>query len=188
MNQPSMRASYAKTIIGAAKVLEATQSAHVLDHIGPERRTRIRQRGMLEWMPAQEFCELAQCVYEALGEAAIPFWNHCLTLSLERRLLSPLRKAALAIHGSTPAALLRRTPEAWYLVSRGCGKCTVETPSDHQLSLIFKDLPPQMTGRAMRCLWEGGSLSCVDLLHLTGYSQSHVANATTVIVETRWHP
>ena len=183
-----MRASYAKTVIGAAKVLEANQGARVLEHIGTERRTRIRRYGMLEWMPATEFCDLAQCLYEVLGESAIPFWNHCLTLSLGRRLLSPLRKAALAIHGSTPASLLRRTPEAWHLVSRDCGKCTVEAPNDHRISLTFDNLPPFMTSRAIRCIWEGGSLSCVDLLRLTGYSQSQVTNATTVIVETHWHP
>ena len=46
--------------------------------------------------------------------------------SFERQLLKPLVEGALRLYGRAPGSLIRRTPQAWSLVSRHGGQIRVE--------------------------------------------------------------
>lgn len=183
-----IRASYAKTFIGAAKRLPGDDAEALLARVGKIRRKRVRQYGMLEWMPAGEFLELVDEVPAALGPAgAREFWKRCLALSLGRRLLAPLRLGAVALHGHTPAALLRMTPQAWHLVSRRCGVCDVDVGADNSsLVLKFSGLPPEYTERPQQYLWEGGCLACIDMMECQGDATGTRVDAETVHIRVVW--
>jgi hypothetical protein len=181
------RASYAKTVIGTIKRQPEAVAARLLEAIGPERRAKVREYGMLGWMPATDFLELVAILGKELGAArARPFWCDCLDLSLNRRLLAPLRAGAIALHGRHPGALLRMTPQAWQLVSRGAGVCSVVESDATQITLQFRELPMAMRIAELIYLWEGGSMACVKQLGFTGSSEGRVPGPGAVDVTVRW--
>jgi hypothetical protein len=166
---PVVRASYAKTVIGTMKQRSPVDRDALLDRVNRELRDEIRERGMLDWITAQQFSKLVDVVFEALGAArAREFWRVNLQTSLERALLSPLRLGAVALYGKNPGALLRMTPQAWQLVSRNCGLCRVTEQLPEAIGLRFEALPDIFRNSAMLALWSGGSESCLERMNFDG--------------------
>lgn len=183
-----IRASYAKTVVGGIKRFSERERDALLRGIGEPLRAEIRNYGMLEWMPAQRFVELVDVIAATLGpDAARNFWRANLLLSLERRLLSPLRLGAIALYGNSPRSLLKMTPQAWELVTRNGGTCRVEDRPPHELVLRFTDLPRELCHPAMHLLWRGGSESCIERMGFQGSAHAEVgASADAVDVVVRW--
>lgn len=185
-----IRASYAKTVIGGIKRLPEKECAALLKGIGDELRGEIRNYGMLEWMPAARFIELVRAIERLLGnEGAKLFWRANLLLSLERRLLSPLRLGAIAIYGNSPRSLLKMTPQAWELVTRDGGTCRTEDKPPNGIVLCFDSLPHELCDPAMHSLWSGGSESCIERMGFTG--KAHAAagvTANSVEITVAWAP
>jgi hypothetical protein len=166
---PLVRASYAKTVVGGIKRRPDAERDVLLARLGDAMRGEIRDYGMLEWMPAARFAQLATAVLETLGPSgAKDFWRANLLLSLERRLLSPLRLGAVAIYGNSPRSLLKMTPQAWELVSKDCGTCRVVDRPPSGLVLAFDELPPELCIEAMLQLWSGGCESCIERMSFQG--------------------
>jgi hypothetical protein len=185
-----IRASYAKTVIGGIKRRPERESDALLKAIGEPMRAEIRNYGMLEWMPAQRFADLVSAITTALGPAAAKsFWRANLLLSLERRLLSPLRLGAIALYGNSPRSLLKMTPQAWELVTRNGGVCRTEDLPSHGIVLRFSELPKELCHPAMHQLWSGGSESCLERMSFQGEAHAAVGKAErSVDITVRWTP
>lgn len=185
-----IRASYAKTVIGGIKRRPERERDALLRGIGEPLRSEIRNYGMLEWMPAQRFLDLVTAIEKAVGEsAAKDFWRANLLLSLERRLLSPLRLGAIALYGNSPRSLLKMTPQAWELVTRNGGVCRTEDRPPHTIVLRFTDLPLELRHAALHPLWCGGSESCIERMGFEGSAHAEVgANADAVDIVVAWQP
>lgn len=183
-----IRASYAKTVIGGIKRRPERERDALLLGIGDALRTEIRNYGMLEWMPAARFVDLVRAISETVGaDAAKAFWRANLLLSLERRLLSPLRLGAIAIYGNSPRSLLKMTPQAWELVTRNGGTCKTEDMPPNGVVLHFEALPSALRDRAMHALWSGGSESCIERMGFTGSAHAAAgARAGSVDVTVSW--
>lgn len=164
-----IRSSYAKTVIGGIKRQPAAEQKLLFDRIGAAMRAEIREYGMLEWMPAQRFAALVTAILDALGpDRAKAFWRANLLLSLERRLLSPLRLGAIAIHGNSPRSLLKMTPQAWELVSKSSGTCQVLDRPPNGVVLRFDAVPEELRIEGMLQLWAGGCESCIERMRWKG--------------------
>jgi hypothetical protein len=169
---PLVRASYGKTVIGGIKRRPEADQTKLFERIGEIRR-EVRDYGMLEWMPAERFVELVSGIHDTLGaKGAQTFWRENLLLSLERRLLSPLRLGAIAIHGNSPRSLLKMTPQAWELVTKDCGSCRVIDRSPSSVALSFEGLPAVMRVPGMLELWAGGSESCIERMRFIGSARA----------------
>jgi len=185
-----IRASYAKAVVGGIKRMPEKQCDALLKGIGDELRGEIRNHGMLEWMPASRFVELVSAIERTLGgDGAKRFWRANLLLSLERRLLSPLRLGAIAIYGNSPRSLLKMTPQAWELVTRNGGTCrTVDRPP-HGIVLRFEALPQELCDPAMHPLWSGGGEACIERMGFTGAAQACAgADGNSVDITAVWAP
>jgi len=183
-----IRASYAKTVIGGIKRRPEKECAALLRGIGDDLRGEIRNYGMLEWMPAARFVELVRAIATTLGDdGAKRFWRANLLLSLERRLLSPLRLGAIAIYGNSPRSLLKMTPQAWELVTRDGGTCRTQDKPPNSIVLCFDSLPHELRDPAMYSLWTGGSESCLERMGFTGTAQAAAgATANSVEITVIW--
>jgi hypothetical protein len=185
-----VRASYAKTVIGGIKRRPDRERDALLNALGEPLRAEIRSYGMLEWMPVQRFAELVGAIATALGPAAAKsFWRANLLLSLERRLLSPLRLGAIALYGNSPRSLLKMTPQAWELVTRNGGVCRTEDLPAHGIVLRFSALPRELCQPAMHHLWSGGSESCLERMSFEGDAHAEPGSAAGCVdVTVRWQP
>lgn len=186
--KPLVRASYAKTVIGGIKRRSEAEQALLFEHLGVALRSEVREYGMLEWMPAERFAQLVSAIVDALGvEGAKSFWRANLLLSLERRLLSPLRLGAIAIHGNSPRSLLKMTPQAWELVCKDCGRCRVVDRASGGVSLEFEGVPRELRVPGMLQLWAGGSESCIERMRFTGSARAEgtfsADGAVAIVVE-----
>lgn len=185
-----IRASYAKTVIGGIKRMPEKECDALLRGIGDGLRAEIRGYGMLEWMPAARFAELVSAIGKTLGsDGAQRFWRANLLLSLERRLLSPLRLGAIAIYGNSPRSLLKMTPQAWELVTRGGGTCRTVDQPPNGIILRFEALPRELSVAAMHPLWCGGSESCIERMGFTGTAQATAgSDGGSVDITVTWTP
>jgi len=151
-----IRASYAKTVIGGIKRLPDRERDALLKGIGDELRGEIRNYGMLEWMSAARFVELVRAIARTVGDdGAKRFWRANLLLSLERRLLSPLRLGAIAIYGNSPRSLLKMTPQAWSWSRATAARATSKT--GHRTASSFASKRCRASCATRRCTYCGAA-------------------------------
>jgi hypothetical protein len=164
---PEVRANWLKYTVRSAKNYHpAPASARVLRSIGDELRSSIRVAGPLAWQPAEQFIELCTAVRVALGVAgAREFWRWSLNSSINEPFMRPLASGALYLFGRTPAALYRRTPQAWALVTRGAGQMSTD-PGPHPDSLWIRvyGLPASCRSMDLLHMWEGGFAGEADFV------------------------
>jgi hypothetical protein len=161
---PQIRASYAKLAIRTVKRLPEPDRDRALAAIGEPLRAEIRAAGLFAWLDAERFLALVRAIDASLGRAgAIVTWQQNLRESLERPLLTPLRVGALALYGRHPKSLLRMAPQAWGLVTRGCGAPALDELAPGRLRLRFSGLPaPLCACPELLELWEGGATACAE--------------------------
>jgi hypothetical protein len=188
-SEPVIRASYAKTVIAGMKRDPSPEREDLLARLNPTLRASIREASLLDWIPARDFSALATLIFEVLGaDRSKSFWRANLLSSLERTLLSPLRLGAIALYGESPGSLMRMAPQAWQLVSRHCGKCSPGDMTSVTFSLIFKQLPRELSTPGMMMLWGGGTESCIERMKFNGHADCELSptDPTTAIVHAAW--
>lgn len=166
-----IRANWTKFSIGCIKRLEPHARDAVLDGLDAETRERIRQAAPLEWLPAESFLEVTRAVYEALGSAdAAGYWRRNLSQSVEQPFLRPLVEGGLFLFGRTPASLVRRTPQAWKLVARECGRWEVDDDEEQRWATVDQyELPRAFRGHAgWARVIEGGAGALLDVVGCRG--------------------
>src|SRR2546423_4639348 len=125
MGHALIRMSWAKLAVSTAKRMPEPARTKALGALGDLRR-EVRDAGILDWKPAEVFVSVAEAVATALGRrGGRDFWRDVLMEAFDRRLLQPLVRGALVIHGRTPRSILRMTPQAYSLSFKHCGEVSL---------------------------------------------------------------
>jgi len=133
-------------------------------------RSEIRAAGPLNWLPARVFVELCEAIRAGAGAAgARAFWRQSLRDAIRQPFMKPLASGALFLWGRTPAALVRRTPQAWQLVSRHCGTLlALESGEPTSITLRVEQLPAVCRKQGLLLMWEGGLMAQLDTVGVLG--------------------
>jgi len=165
----------------------------LLSAIPSELRAEIREAGPLEWLPARVFVELCEAIRIGAGPiGARAFWRQSLRDAIRQPFIQPLARGALFLWGKTPTALVRRTPQAWQLVSRNCGALkAIESGDAGTITLRVEQLPASCRRQGLLLMWEGGLMAVLDAVDAEGSVVTHaeqfsnLGNADFVI---SWRP
>ena len=154
-------------------------------------RAQIREAGPLDWLPARVFVELCEAIRTGAGVAgARGFWRQSLRDAIRQPFIQPLARGALFLWGKTPTALVRRTPQAWQLVSRHCGELkAVESGDEQSITLRVEQLPAVCRRQGLLLMWEGGLLSQLDTVDTEGsvsVRAEQFVTLGTADFEVRW--
>lgn len=170
MTAPQVRANWMKFIIHCAKELDEPSRSRILSAIPEDARREIRSSGRLEWIPAITFVRLADAIVDGVGPAgARAFWRRSLHGSIEVPFIRPLLHGALFLWGDTPAALVRRTPQAWLLTTRNCGEFrVVETGDDDSIIFRSDNVVPLFRTANLLPMWAGGLEAQLTWMRVAG--------------------
>ena len=186
-----MRANWCKFTVRCAKRAPEPLRAAILGAIPSELRAEIREAGALDWVPARVWVDLCEAIRSGAGSAgARSFWRQSLRDAIRQPFMAPLARGALFLWGKTPAALVRRTPQAWQLVSRQCGELkAVESEQASTITLRVEQLPPVCRKQGLLLMWEGGLMAQLDAVDQAGTvtveAQDFAATGTADFV-LRW--
>lgn len=192
-----VRANWLKLVVGTAKRQSEPVSSLILGALGPDFRAEIRTASSLTWLPATQFARVHEALHGALGAGrAELFWRQMMLDALERPMLAPLRSGALGMFGNTPASLLKFTPHAWSLVTRGCarvrfdGAHAPDSPAwTGACSLSFAEFAPELPPSLIEPLLVGGAGASLDLLGFDGEAvRGEGSTPRRVEVQVRWRP
>ena len=133
-------------------------------------RLEIREVGPLDWLPARVFVELCEAIRAGAGSnGARVFWRQSLRDAIRQPFIQPLARGALFLWGKTPTALVRRTPQAWQLVSRHCGELkAIESGEPATITLRVAGLPAPCRKQGLLLMWEGGLMAVLDAVDHEG--------------------
>jgi hypothetical protein len=167
---PQLRANWSKFTIRSAKRAPEPLRSELLGAIPVDLRAEIREAGPLEWIPARVFVELCEAIRLGAGPVgARAFWRQSLRDAIRQPFIQPLARGALFLWGKTPTALVRRTPQAWQLVSRNCGELkAIETGEETAITLRVEQLPVPCRKQGLLLMWEGGLMSQLDAVDTAG--------------------
>jgi hypothetical protein len=170
VDSPQLRANWAKFTVRCVKRAAEPVPGQLLAAIPDALRSEIRAAGPLNWLPARVFVELCEAIRAGAGSAgARAFWRQSLRDAIRQPLIKPLASGALFLWGRTPAALVRRTPQAWQLVSRNCGALlAVESGEPTAITLRVEQLPAVCRKQGLLLMWEGGLMAQLDAVGVEG--------------------
>lgn len=165
-----MRANWAKFTVRCVKRAGEPVRTAMLAAIPAALRAEIREAGPLDWLPARVFAELCEAIRVGAGaDGARVFWRQSLRDAIRQPFIQPLARGALFLWGKTPLALVRRTPQAWQLVSRNCGELkAVEMGEELAITLRVSQLPAVCRKQGLLLMWEGGLMSQLDAVDALG--------------------
>lgn len=165
-----MRANWAKFTVRCAKRAVEPQRGALLSAIPDALRAEIREAGSLDWIPARVFVELSEALRTGVGSlAARAFWRQSLRDAIRHPFMQPLARGAIFLWGKTPSALVKRTPQAWQLVSRNCGELkAVESGAQNAITLRIEHVPPVCRKQGLLLMWEGGLMAELDAVDAEG--------------------
>jgi hypothetical protein len=165
-----MRANWAKFTVRCAKRAPEPLRGQILAAIPDALRAEIREAGSLDWVPARIWVELCEAIRTGAGPSgARAFWRQSLRDAIRQPFMAPLARGALFLWGKTPAALVRRTPQAWQLVSRNCGELkAIESDDPRMITLRVEQIPTACRKSGLILMWEGGLMAQLDAVDSTG--------------------
>jgi hypothetical protein len=165
-----MRANWAKFTVRCAKRAPEPLRSALLAAIPSSLRAEIREASSLEWIAARVWVELCEAIRIGAGPAgARAFWRQSLRDAIRQPFMAPLARGALFLWGKTPAALVRRTPQAWQLVARHCGELkAVESGEAGTITLRVEQLPASCRKQGLLLMWEGGLMAQLDAVDTAG--------------------
>ena len=175
MDLPQLRANWAKFTVRCAKRAPQPLQAALLGAIPSELRAEIREAGPLDWLPARVFVELCEAIRTGAGAAgACAFWRQSLRDAIRQPFSQPLARGALFLWGKSPSSLVRRTPQAWQLVSRHCGELkAIESGAADSITLRVEQLPAVCRRQGLLLMWEGGLMAQLDAVDALGTVTVH---------------
>ncbi len=167
---PQLRANWAKFTMRCVKRAGEPLRGQLLAAIPDALRLEIREVGPLDWLPARVFVELCEAIRAGAGsDGARAFWRQSLRDAIRQPFIQPLARGALFLWGKTPTALVRRTPQAWQLVSRNCGELkAVESGDPSTITLRVENLPSGCRKQGLLLMWEGGLMAVLDAVDTAG--------------------
>jgi hypothetical protein len=190
--EPEIRAAWCKFAVRSLKRQGGPLGERLRQQLPGTLRGQIRAAPRMGWCELPIFMALCQFVAEAAGkQGAQQFWHDCLYESMDQPLMRPLVQSGLFVLGRSPAALIKRTPFAWNVVTRRCGTMAVrEGPEPAQIQYEVTDLPLGLRHRAFLPVLEGGFLAHI---HYVGCEGTVTCDGDTLGLgrascDIRWHP
>jgi len=116
-----VRASWAKTLVGAAKRIEIPSREVALRAIPDDVRADIRSKGKLGWIAAEQMAVLMSGIERGFGADASTVWVDAMRLAVQSPLLRPLQMGAFSLFGNDPLKIVKMSPRVWELLTRDCG-------------------------------------------------------------------
>lgn len=151
-----MRASYCKGAVGAAKA--HPRAPALLSRI-EQARASVRSASMMGWVEPEVFSELTDATLEVLGEqGARDFWAARLGEAFARPLMRPLLLGGLGMHGKSPGAVMKMTPQSYWLTFRGCGEPSVDVETQRAVVTI-RSMPPAFRTASVPTCFAGHALA-----------------------------
>src|SRR5690242_13622946 len=106
--------------------------------------------------------------------------------------MRPLVHGALYLWGDSPASLVRRTGQAWQLVTKNCGDFrSVETSDEHSIIFRGEGLAPVFRVPSLLPMWSGGLEGQIDWVGTEGDVETRserFLDSGTVEFVVRWKP
>jgi hypothetical protein len=113
-------------------------------------------------------------------EGARGFWRASLLEAISQPIMAPLARGALMLWGNRPDALVRRTPQAWQLQTRGCGHMkAVSVDENDAIILRAENLPRIFRTEGFIRLGEGGLECEMEYFKLAGSVETHSEHLAT---------
>jgi hypothetical protein len=170
MEETLVRANWMKFVIHGLKRTDEPVRGNVLARIPDEVRREIRVAGRLAWLPGRIFVTLANAILGGVGpNDARTFWRRSLRDSIEVPFMRPLVHGALFLWGDTPASLVRRTGQAWHLVTKNCGDFkAVKTGEPNSIVFRGENVAPSCRVPSLICMWAGGLEGQIDWIGAEG--------------------
>jgi hypothetical protein len=193
MGDPQIRANWPKFVVSCAKRLKSVEGTAIVDALSAELRREIREAGRLTWQDARLLMGLAEQIHRRFGAAgARAFWRGSFLDAISLPMMAPLARGALMLWGNRPDALVRRTPQAWQLMTRDCGQLkAVSVDEPNAIILRAENLPRMFRADGFVCMGEGGLESEMNYFRLSGSVQTnaeHLLARGTVDFLARWNP
>jgi hypothetical protein len=191
MAESQVRANWPKFVVHCAKRLKDAKGAPLVDVIRADMRKAIREVGRLSWQDARLFTDLTELIREACGgDGARAFWRSSFLEAISQPIMAPLARGALMLWGNTPDALVRRTPQAWQLQTRGCGQLkAVAVDEKNAIILRAENLPRIFRSDGFVHMCEGGLESQMAYFKLSGSVEAraeHLVARGTADFLARW--
>jgi hypothetical protein len=190
MGDPQVRANWPKFIVRCAKRLKDAKEIPIVDALSSELRSEIREAGRLTWQDAHLLMDLAEQIRERFGAAgARTFWRASFLEAIGLPMMAPLARGALMLWGNRPDAFVRRTPQAWKLMTRDCGHLKAVSVDENAIILRAENLPRMFRVEGFVCMGEGGLESEMDYFRLSGTVETraeHLVARGTVDFLARW--
>jgi hypothetical protein len=193
MAEAQVRANWPKFVVHCAKRLKDANGVPLVDVVPEDIRREIREAGRLSWIDARYLMDLAELLLQACGQGgARAFWRASFLEAITQPMMAPLARGALVLWGSRPDALVRRTPQAWQLQTRGCGHMkAVAVDDENAIILRAENLPRAFRNEGFLRLGEGGLESEMEYFTLSGTVETHsehLAARGAVDFLARWQP
>jgi hypothetical protein len=186
---PVVRAAMVQSNLDELVALGPDVSARVEARLGPTWLAEARGASRLGWVPVGTDVHLAETIDLALGRTAMREWSKQGMLRIARSpLLEPIARSAKAIFGLTPRGFLRRAPQIWSLLYRGCGAMTWAGADDEaRVAVHLVGAPDEiMRSRPYLVALEGGIESAMSLACVEGTVRCDVRSGDEVVFECRW--
>ena len=187
-----VRGTFVKFMVRTVKRYEGAAADQLRSAFPDELRARIREVPRLAWVPAELLRETYEAIYRAVGhEEARNVWRAFYTECIDLPLVKPLASSGLALFGRNPAGLIRRTPQAWSLVTRHCGQMACEDgASKQELKFLARNLPDAMRTRAFAVSFEGGFTAQIDFVGFQGSVDTDLARLSDgeIACHIAWQP
>jgi hypothetical protein len=193
MGDSQVRANWPKFVVSCTKRLKTAEGAPIVDALSAELRREIREAGRLTWQDAHLLTGLAEQIHRRFGvDEARAFWRGSFLEAISLPMMAPLARGALMLWGNRPDALVRRTPQAWQLMTRECGQLkAVSVDEPNAIVLRAENLPRMFRTDGFVCMGEGGLESEMNYFRLSGSVQTnaeHLVTRGTVDFLARWNP
>lgn len=186
-----VRASWAKTVIGAAKRLDPELRVRALGAMPDDARAHIRETGTLGWIDADLMVRLCAPVHDALADDAPRLWSLAMRLAIEAPLLRPLRAGAFSLFGKDPYNIVKMTPRVWGLLTRECGECRCHRPGPELARIELHGLAAPLRAHAAFVAGiAGASEAMVAMCGFEADVRTHLATLADgdAAIEAAWHP
>lgn len=145
--QPAVRAAYMKDLFSA---LEARGCLAAIARRDGALLEEVANASRVAWLPIALNVRTVKALCEELGEdRGLERLAECVYAQFEGPLWRSFIAPAVRLLGRDPGSLGRWLPRALQIVFRDCGSWSAELTREGELTVVARDLPPDLAGHRL---------------------------------------
>lgn len=146
IEEPAIRAAITIDHLETIRATEPHLLAQIASVAPPGTLDAMNRMTRLSWIPMRQHMRLAEATRQIIGPwEHRALWRRTALRILQQPGLETLIDGTIRLFGLTPQGLSKVTPRTWGLVSRACGKLTLEpSPAQNQARIVLTDFPPEL--------------------------------------------